>query len=77
MRTPKTTKEINNLFGENLTFENIESQTCSIKCNHCDGKIWFIGNLYDDTIPANFNCPYCHAVTVNKCKVFELYKNSR
>lgn len=43
-----------------------ESETCSWRCQHCDGRVWFIGVLMD--APWATNCPYCGNETKNHAR---------
>lgn len=43
--------------------ECVESCTCSINCDYCDARLWFLGYLQDT--PAKFDCPECGAKTTN------------
>ncbi len=74
MKTAKKTEQIKDFFKDCEIMGEIEGHTCSVSCQHCGDRIWFIGSLFDEDSPANFNCPYCDKITVNKYKVFGLYK---
>ena len=35
----------------------VESETCSVRCNSCNDRVWFSGNIQD--VPEKWTCPYC------------------
>ena len=72
MKKAYTTGQIKEVFNKPLT--KIESDTCSVICEHCLERIWFLGNLVDNNSPANFNCPYCSDVTYNEYQIHRLYE---
>jgi hypothetical protein len=74
MKKPYTTLQIRDFYSD-YEIEEIESYTCSVNCIHCKSRIWFHRDLYDETSPANFNCPSCDKVTINEYKIYQLKKD--
>jgi hypothetical protein len=64
MRRPMTTDQAITRFPEDT-----ESSTCSTLCQHCKGRVWFVGSWLDDDVPGQFNCPYCHTMLEKKHEI--------
>ncbi len=61
MATPLTTKDVMEVFGENI--DDIEQRTSSFSCRSCKSRIWFFGD--GDKIAKTVLCPYCNTTTKN------------
>lgn len=35
----------------------VESMTCSVRCDNCQGRVWFTGNMGEQA--QEYECPYC------------------
>lgn len=40
-----------------------ESETCSRRCQHCNGRVWWFGEIW--SAPGLYLCPYCGNIGAN------------
>ena len=45
--------------AEHRLGKNFEDATCSQLCRNCGKPNYFVGQLWDETVPETFNCVTC------------------
>jgi ribosomal protein S27AE len=59
MKTALSEQEVKKMFGKDMM-----SNTCSKLCANCGTSNFFVGHLWEDTVPKQFSCVSC-GETVN------------
>ena len=63
MSKPMTT--IKSMIEANiLGRSHMENGTCSVTCTNCQNRVWFTGNMEDQS--QEYVCPYCQSTEFNK-----------
>lgn len=60
---PMTTSQAKVKHNDEDDVYGIESETCSVLCVWCGGRVWFTGEYREQD--NHFKCPYCEQGQIN------------